>query len=121
MCFAPELRNGADLRRMEQPLCPISGQRQRGNWRESDCARFASARGQRTWILQCNLSSPEGGKKGKKYPDSGCHHPDRFPSGRDREEGDTGRAYRKEVGEAASEPETSSNSSSNEWQEAFLF
>jgi hypothetical protein len=44
-----------------------------------------------------------------------------FHPGHNHEEGDTGRAYRKEVGEAASEPETSSNSSSNEWQEAFLF
>ncbi len=57
MCLAPELRNGADLRRMDERACPISGQRREGKSRVSGVTRFASAANQGTWILQCSLSS----------------------------------------------------------------
>lgn len=66
MCFAPELRNGADLRRMEEPACPFSGQREEGKMRDTKIGRFASAADQGTWILQCNLSSAKAAEKRKK-------------------------------------------------------
>ena len=43
MCLAPELRNGADLRRMDEPACPISGRHREGKSRASGVTRFASA------------------------------------------------------------------------------
>jgi len=66
MCLAPELRNGAHLRRMEEGLCPISGQSGEGKSRESGRTRFASGEDQGTWILQCNLSSVEVTERLKK-------------------------------------------------------
>lgn len=67
MCLAPELRNGADLRRMDETACPISGQRREGKSRVSGVTRFASAADQGTWILQCSLSSVGVAEKLKKF------------------------------------------------------
>ena len=82
MCLAPELRNGADLRRMDEPACPISGRHREGKSRASGVTRFASAANQGTWILQCNLSSVEVAEMRKKIScDLGAVHEELIAKG----------------------------------------